>query len=135
MQGHQIPRQKVFTLFTSRLQTHKAKRMSRVRSSTVEPVLGTLINFGGMRRIWTRGKEQANKIMLCAATAYNLKKWLKFSRKKVEAVVKYAKVPTNSTSTAVHAPLFAFLRALFFIMHHTTIALLRCTIQLTPLRR
>lgn len=59
-----------------RLQTRKAKLMKKLRSSTVEPVLGTLINFTGMRRIWTRGIEQANKFMLGAATAYNLKKWL-----------------------------------------------------------
>jgi transposase len=114
-----------------RLQTKKAKCMAQVRSSTVEPVLGTLINFGGMRRIWTRGKEQANKIMLAAATAYNLKKWLKFSRTKAEAVVKCAEVPTNSTITAVHAPLFAFLRALSTILYHTTTTVLQRTIQPT----
>jgi len=59
-----------------RLQTAYAKRMKKLRHSTVEPVLGTLINFMGLRRIWTRGKQQANKFMLGAATAYNLKKWL-----------------------------------------------------------
>lgn len=48
------------------------------RQSTVKPVLGTLINFMGMRKIWTRGKQQANKFMLGAATAYNLKKWLNY---------------------------------------------------------
>jgi transposase len=62
-----------------RLQTRKAKLMKKLRSSTVEPVLGTLINFTGMRRIWTRGIEQANKFMLGAATAYNLKKWLNYN--------------------------------------------------------
>lgn len=65
-----------------RLQTAKAKRMKKLRSSTVEPVLGTLINFTGMRRIWTRGIQQATKFMLGAAIAYNLKKWLKHAPKK-----------------------------------------------------
>ena len=32
-----------------------AQRMSRLRSSTVEPVLGTLINFLNMKRVNTRG--------------------------------------------------------------------------------
>jgi hypothetical protein len=60
-----------------RLQTQKAKRMKKLRSSTVEPVLGTLINYLSMRRINTRGIKQANKCMIMAAVAYNLKKLLK----------------------------------------------------------
>ncbi len=71
-----------------RLQTQKAKRMKKLRSSTVEPVLGTLINFLGMRRINTRGIEQANKCMLMAAVAYNLKKLMKWTARKVKADVK-----------------------------------------------
>jgi uncharacterized membrane protein len=61
-----------------------AQRMSRWRKSTVEPVLGTLINFLNMRRINTRGIELANKHVLMAALCYNLKKYLKsISRKSV----------------------------------------------------
>lgn len=67
-----------------RLQTAKAKRMKKLRSSTVEPVLGTLINFMGMRRIWVRGIAGAGKFMLGAATAYNLKKWMNHQSKKVK---------------------------------------------------
>lgn len=59
-----------------RLKTVNGKRLKVQRSSTVEPVLGTLLNFTGMRRIWTRGIKNANKFVLGAAIAYNLKKWL-----------------------------------------------------------
>lgn len=59
-----------------RSKTRKAKYYKIVRQSTVEPVFGTLINFTGMRKINTRGIESANKVMLMAATAYNLKKIL-----------------------------------------------------------
>lgn len=59
-----------------RLQIKYAKWMMRLRSSTVELVLGTLINFTGMRRIYTHGIIGANKFMLCA---FNLKKLLKRS--------------------------------------------------------
>lgn len=62
----------------ARQQTIKAKVMKRKRSSTVEPVWGTLINFMGTKRINARGLPAANKILLLAATCYNLKKWLKF---------------------------------------------------------
>jgi len=72
----------------ARLQTNKAKRMKKLRSSTVEPVLGTLVNYLNMRRVNTRGIKQSNKCMLMAAVAYNLKKLMKFTTKKVQADVK-----------------------------------------------
>ena len=70
-----------------RLKTPYAKRMKKLRQSTVEPVLGTLINFMGIRRIWTRGLRNANKFMLGAAIAYNLKKWLNYTEPKRKTVV------------------------------------------------
>ena len=57
-----------------------AKRISRIRSRTVEPVLGTLINFLNLRKINSRGMKQANKHVIMAALTYNLKKLLKFNR-------------------------------------------------------
>jgi transposase len=63
----------------ARQQTVKAKIMKRKRSSTVEPVWGTLINFTGIKRLNARGIKAANKMLLLAATVYNLKKWLRFT--------------------------------------------------------
>jgi transposase len=59
-----------------------AQRMFRLRSSTVEPVLGTLINFLNMKRVNTRGIQLANKHVLMAALTYNLKKYMKFTGKR-----------------------------------------------------
>jgi IS5 family transposase len=70
-----------------RLQTPYARKMKKLRQATVEPVLGTLINFMGLRRIWTRGLQSANKFMLGAATAYNLKKWLNYTEQKRKTAV------------------------------------------------
>lgn len=91
-----------------RLQTRKAKIYKKLRSSTVEPVLGTLINFTGMRRIWTRGIEQANKFMLGAAIAYNLKKWLQYKPKtrKVEEMI--ASLPQSAEKSLKKVLLFVF---------------------------
>jgi len=61
-----------------RLQTPKARRMKKLRQSTVEPVIGTLVNFLGMRRVNTRGIRLANKCLLMAAVCYNLKRLLKW---------------------------------------------------------
>lgn len=58
----------------------RAKQMSKIRSKTVEPVLGSLLNFYNMRRVNTRGIKQANKHVLMAALTYNLLKYLKFER-------------------------------------------------------
>ena len=57
------------------------RRLVKRRSSTVEPVLGTLINHYNMKRIKSRGMAQANKHVLMAALCYNFKKYLKFERK------------------------------------------------------
>lgn len=69
-----------------------AKRMVRKRSSTVEPVLGTLLNFGGMKKVYTRGIEQAQKHVLMASLCYNLKKMMKFRPKKSQVQVNYAQI-------------------------------------------
>lgn len=61
-----------------RLKSSYAKKMKKLRQSTVEPVLGTLINFLAMKRVNTRGIKLANKCMMMAAIAYNLKKMMKF---------------------------------------------------------
>jgi hypothetical protein len=59
-----------------------AKKMVRVRSKTVEPVIGTLVNFTNMKRVNTRGIKNANKHVLMASLTYNLKKYLRFTIKK-----------------------------------------------------
>jgi transposase len=59
----------------------KGKQMMSKRKSTVEPVFGTLTQFMGMRKVFTKGIKQANKVMLMSAVAYNIKKYLKFTQK------------------------------------------------------
>nr|WP_233219258.1 IS1182 family transposase [Adhaeribacter arboris] len=66
-----------------RQQSRKGKRMKRLRQSTVEPVFGSLIHYYGLRQIGVRGKAGAHKVMLLAATAFNLKKYMKFKPVKV----------------------------------------------------
>src|SRR6266705_499472 len=48
----------------ARLQTVNGKKIRQLRSSTVEPVLGTLVNYLAMRRVNTRGIKQARKIFV-----------------------------------------------------------------------
>jgi len=69
------------------------RRMKAKRQSTVEPVFGTLIEHLGMRKMNTIGIRQANKNMLMAGVAYNLKKYLNFEWKIVNKMVKQVKSP------------------------------------------
>ena len=62
----------------ARVKSKRGCYMKSRRQSTVEPVFGTLTQFMGMRKINTIGIQQANKVMMMAAMAYNLKKYLKF---------------------------------------------------------
>jgi transposase len=57
------------------------KQMMTIRKSTVEPVIGNLIEYLGMRKVNTIGIKLANKCMLMAGIAYNLKKLLKHEGK------------------------------------------------------
>nr|WP_164917842.1 transposase [Leeuwenhoekiella marinoflava] len=59
--------------------------MKGKRQSTVEPVFGTLTQFMGLRKVNTIGLKQANKCMQLSAIAYNLKKYLKFTQKRVKS--------------------------------------------------
>ena len=67
-----------------RVYSKRGGYMKRKRSSTVEPVFGTLTQFMGLRKINTIGIKQANKVMHMAAIAYNIKKYLKFISKTVQ---------------------------------------------------
>ena len=51
----------------------------------VEPVFGTLTQFMGLRKVNTIGLKQANKCMQLSAIAYNLKKHLKFTQKRMKS--------------------------------------------------
>ena len=54
------------------------RRLVKRRSATVEPVLGTLINFFTMKKVNSRAMVQANKHVLMSSLSYNLKKYLRF---------------------------------------------------------
>jgi hypothetical protein len=74
----------------ARVQSKRGRALKVKRSSTVEPVFGTLTEFMAMRKVNTRGISNANKGMLMAAMAYNLKKYLRFTQKRVETVARSA---------------------------------------------
>ena len=81
-----------------KLQTPYAKKIFKKRGSTVEPVLGTMLNFLNLKRVNTRGIKQANKHVLMSALTYNLKKLLKWTNKKLNAQVKALLPPIDKNN-------------------------------------
>jgi len=71
----------LFDQMHRRVNTPEGKSMLRLRQSTAEPVIGTLIEYAGLRKVYTKGISLANKCMLVAGMAYNLKKLIR----KIEA--------------------------------------------------
>ncbi|WP_158995477.1 transposase [Mucilaginibacter sp. L196] len=87
-----------------RMQTRKAKILMKLRQSTVEPVIGTLVNYLGIKRVNSKGLEQANKCLTIAAVAYNLKKMLKYQPKLIGESIQNLKQPLiNFLSTMLSA--------------------------------
>jgi len=70
----------------ARVNSEKGSYMKGKRQSTVEPVFGTLTQFLGMGKVNTLGIKQANKCMHLSATAYNLKKYLKYIKNLPESI-------------------------------------------------
>ncbi|WP_299761362.1 transposase [uncultured Pontibacter sp.] len=66
----------------ARQHSRRGMQMRRLRQSTVEPVFGSLVQHYGLRRINVLGKSGAHKVMLLAAVAFNLKKYMKFKPSK-----------------------------------------------------
>ena len=91
-----------------RLQTVNREKTRQIRSSTVEPVLGTLVNYLGMRRLNTRGIQQAAKCMLMAAVAYNLKKLMRWEGKKANTVVKALQKPLQNAFLIITATIIRY---------------------------
>lgn len=88
----------------ARLKTKQGRRFKYIRSSTVEPVFGSLTQFYGMRKVNTIGIKQASKAMLMAGAAYNLKKYMKFIEKKARSKAEEVKTSVRSFFKHLFAP-------------------------------
>ncbi|MCF0075520.1 transposase [Dyadobacter sp. CY261] len=63
--------------------SRRGKWMKQVRQSTVEPVFGSLVHHYVLSKINVLGKAAAHRVMLMAATCFNLKKYLKTFKRKL----------------------------------------------------
>jgi transposase len=93
-----------------RTESIKGGIMKKVRQSTVEPVFGTLINYMGMKKISSRGIEQADKVMLMAGTAYNLQKLLRYVQKTRKTAARRMRLMAEQIYLEVNRTFFQFLK-------------------------
>ena len=78
--SHTIYR-KYYDDMIQKLKSDKGKESYALRMQSVEPVFGTLQQHYGLRWINTRGLDLANKVMIMAAAAVNLRKLVKYQLK------------------------------------------------------
>ena len=93
-----------------------AKQMVRVRSKTVEPVIGTLVNFTNMKRVNTRGIKNANKLVLMASLTYNLKKYLRFVVKIPSILAQVVSLKVGKSKALLKTIITSFKNT--FLSHH-----------------
>lgn len=104
-----------------RMQTTKAKRLMKQRQSTAEPVIGTLVNYLGIKRVNTKGLAQANKCLTIAAVAYNLKKLMKHNTSRILTNVQALKTKSkqvNGILLNVFSAIKRLLQRPYFFMRH-----------------
>lgn len=74
-----------YDLMDIRLRTSYGRQMVRKRKAIVEPAIGNLLHHNGMKKVYARGIQAANKHVMLASMSMNLKKWLKHSIKSPRA--------------------------------------------------
>jgi len=78
-----------------RQRSPRGQHMRRVRQRTIEPVFGNLLQHYGLRRLNVRGQAGAHKSMLLAASAYNLKKLLRYQPKQQRGMALVLPLPPS----------------------------------------
>jgi len=82
------------------------RKLVKRRSSTVEPVLGTLINFFNLKKVNSRGMAQANKHVLMSSLCYNLKKYLRFIIKTPNVLAQVLSLPKGKNLVLIQPAFF-----------------------------
>lgn len=90
-----------------RINSPQGKKMMAVRKSTVEPVIGTLVEYLGMKKVYTKGIKQANKCMLMAGLCYNIRKLMKHTAKRTKNQAENIKCAITASATLVFRTTFS----------------------------
>jgi transposase len=106
------------------LNTEKGKRKMRLRGATVEPVWGTLLNFRGLKKVYTKGNDLANKQVLMASAAYNLKKFMCF--KTIKPIANTVKIAVTDLKMTIFNKMSLFYEFIWFYSNYKKLKLYYC---------
>jgi hypothetical protein len=95
------------------LNTRRGKQKMRLLGSTVEPVWGTLLHYRKLKKVYTIGNELANKQVLMASAAYNLKKYMNFNT--IKSAANAMKNIAADLKLAVLNELFSLYKLILFV--------------------
>lgn len=102
-----------------RMQSRKGRKLMKIRQSTVEPVIGTLVEYLGIKKVNSKGLDQVNKCLSMAAVAYNLKKLLHYKTR----IIKQKQLKANQKPKArkgLFEPYFEYIIEMFRLFINTT---------------
>jgi len=112
------------------LNTRQGKKKMRLRAKTVEPVWGTLLHFRGLKKVYTKGNDLANKQVLMAAAAYNLKKLIGFNS--IKSATDAIKNTVEDFKMTVSSQILLFIEHILFSFNYRTIRKMKMTIFYCP---
>jgi hypothetical protein len=101
------------------LNTRQGRRKMRLRGATAEPVWGTLLHFRRLKKVYTKGNGLADKQVLMAAAAYNLKKLMGFNS--IKSAANVVKNIAADLKTSVSDQILLFCGCIFCILSYKTI--------------
>jgi len=106
------------------LKKTKGKRKMRLRGATVEPVLGTLLNFRRLKKVYTKGNDLANKQVLMASAAYNLKKLMGFET--IKSAANVFKITATDLKLTIFNKISQFYEFILFFLNHRKLKIYYC---------
>ena len=106
------------------LNTQNGKQKMRLRGATVEPVWGTLLHFRRLNKVYTKGNDLANKQVLMAATAYNLKKLMGFET--IKRIANTAKNAVFYSKLTIFNKISLFYEFILFFLNHRKLKIYYC---------
>lgn len=91
-----------------RLRASYGRYMVGKRKAIVEPALGNLLHHNGMKKVYARGIQAANKHVMLVSMAMNLKKWLKHNIKSPKAMAHKGIITPWGRDALDFKPIFSF---------------------------
>lgn len=101
-----------YDLMDKRLRTSYGRQMVRKRKAIVEPALGNLLHHNGMKKVYARGIQAANKHVMLASISMNLKKWLKHSIKYPKAKAQKEFITPWGKNNIDFEPIYSFVESI-----------------------